>query len=129
MTIVQFLRLPFPIYAMIAAVIVTDLSAAQTRRLGVPRLAGTILGSVLGAVLAPVLSTGPAAVATTVLAAMCLSHLAPSRRSKAGGLRLRHRAAQSRRSSVEVCGRSLRRNADGHRYGRSRQSGAKADSI
>ena len=74
-SIARLLRLEFPIYAMIAAVIVSDLSAAQTRRLGVPRLAGTVIGAAIGAVLSPLLPPGPIAIAFSIAVAMLVSHL------------------------------------------------------
>jgi len=74
-SIAQLLRLEFPLYAMIAAVIVTDLSPERTRQLGLPRLAGTVVGTALGAALSPLLVPRPAAVALTVMAAMFACHL------------------------------------------------------
>ena len=73
--IAQQLGLQYPIYAMIAGVIVIDLSPQETRRLAWRRLAGTVIGSILGGVLASVLPGGALSVGIGILLAMLLSHL------------------------------------------------------
>lgn len=69
----QLLTLPFPIYAMISAVLVTDLVPAKSRKLALPRFAATLLGTVMGASITSVLPTGVWTVALGVLGAMLLS--------------------------------------------------------
>jgi uncharacterized membrane protein YgaE (UPF0421/DUF939 family) len=71
----QLLRLPFPIYAMISAVIVTDLDPSRTRKSGLPRLAGTVLGATPGASMGAVLQPGAWEVGAGILAVMLCSHL------------------------------------------------------
>ena len=78
----QLLSLPYPIYAMISAVLVTDLVAEQSRQLALPRLAATVMGTVLGATINTVMPGGVWTMVLGVLAAMLLSDL----------LRLRHAA-------------------------------------
>jgi uncharacterized membrane protein YgaE (UPF0421/DUF939 family) len=80
--VAQLLSLPFPIYAMISAVLVTDLEAAESRKLALPRLAATVLGTLMGASINSVLPTSLWTIVFGVLGAMLLSDL----------LRLRHAA-------------------------------------
>jgi uncharacterized membrane protein YgaE (UPF0421/DUF939 family) len=73
------LGLEFPVYALVAAIIVTDLSPARTRHLGLQRLMGTLIGATVGAALSmlttPATHNGPLTIAIGVLATMLLSHL------------------------------------------------------
>jgi len=71
----QLLQLQYPLYAMIAAVIVTDLSPAETRKLGWRRLAGTVLGTVVGIVLSLLLPPGVWTMTLGIFLTMFLMHL------------------------------------------------------
>ncbi len=73
--IAELLRLQYPLYALIGAVIVSDLSPSQTRQLGLRRLAGSVLGATVGAAISQFLPSAPWAIGLSVLAAMFLSHL------------------------------------------------------
>jgi uncharacterized membrane protein YgaE (UPF0421/DUF939 family) len=70
-----FFELQHPIYALIAAVIVTDLSPSQTRQLGLRRTVATVVGAVCGAALSTLLPPDPWIIGLGVLAAMLLSKL------------------------------------------------------
>ena len=72
--IAQWLELPFPIYAVLAAVIVMDLSPSKTREFAVQRLVGTVLGAVVGVIFSYSQYEGPIAVTISILAAMMLSY-------------------------------------------------------
>jgi uncharacterized membrane protein YgaE (UPF0421/DUF939 family) len=71
----QLLQLQYPIFAMLAAVIVTDLAPAETRKLAWRRIVGTIVGSVLGGVLASVLPHGVLTMALGIFLAMLATHM------------------------------------------------------
>lgn len=68
-------ELAYPIYAMLAAVIVTDLSPSKTRQLGLRRLVATVVGATCGALLGPVLGPSPWSVALGILVAMSICQL------------------------------------------------------
>ena len=70
----QWLALPHPIYALLASVIVMDLSPQTTRRLALQRLAGTVVGAAVGVVVSYAPQAGPLAIAVGVFGAMLLSH-------------------------------------------------------
>jgi uncharacterized membrane protein YgaE (UPF0421/DUF939 family) len=72
--IAQWLQFPSPLYAMIAAVIVTDLSPAKTRELGIPRIIGTCLGAFSGALAVRWLPSEAWAVGVAVVVPMFLCH-------------------------------------------------------
>jgi uncharacterized membrane protein YgaE (UPF0421/DUF939 family) len=65
--------LEHPVYAMLAAVIVTDLAPSQTRKLGVRRLAATVTGAGCGALLSSALPSAPWSVGIAILVAMLIS--------------------------------------------------------
>ena len=73
--IARVLELTFPLYAMIAAVIVTDLSARRTRELAGPRIAGTIFGAGGGAAIAQFLPVNVWTFALGILGSMFVMQL------------------------------------------------------
>jgi uncharacterized membrane protein YgaE (UPF0421/DUF939 family) len=66
----EILRLEYPIYALLAAVIATDLMPSQSRALGVRRIVATAVGAVGGAILSPLLPPTAWTLALSILVAM-----------------------------------------------------------
>ena len=75
LAIARLLDLQYPIYALIAAVLVMDLSPSKTLKLAAQRLMGTLIGATVGAALSHVLPSGPLAVVVSIAIAMLLSYL------------------------------------------------------
>jgi len=73
--IARLLHLQYPLYALLAAVIVLDLSPSKTLQLAVQRLLGTLLGAAVGAVLSYSLPSGPLAIGASVMIAMLLTYV------------------------------------------------------
>jgi uncharacterized membrane protein YgaE (UPF0421/DUF939 family) len=73
--IAQYLELQYPIYALIAAVIVLDLSPSKTLQLALQRMAGTVLGATVGALLSYSLPQGTLAIVVSIFVAMLLSYV------------------------------------------------------
>lgn len=67
--------LRYPIYAFIAAVIVTDLQPQVSRSIGLRRLVATIIGALCGALLTQLLPPGAWSIGAGVLVAMIASQL------------------------------------------------------
>jgi len=76
LAIAQALQLQFPLFVMIAAVIVTDLTPSQSRRLGFHRIAGTMQGAVLGALFSSIATSNPWTIGAGITVAMLISHVA-----------------------------------------------------
>ena len=66
----RYLALPYAQFAIIAAVIVTDVSATETRKLALPRIAGIFIGCALGAAMNAWLPVGAWTMALGIVAAM-----------------------------------------------------------
>jgi uncharacterized membrane protein YgaE (UPF0421/DUF939 family) len=73
--VAELLNADYAIYALVSAVIVTDLSPAKTRKLAFGRMAGTIIGAVAGALLVRVLSPGSIALGIAIVVSMLVASL------------------------------------------------------
>ena len=70
----KFLNLQHPIYALVAAIIVTDFSPAETTRLGIQRLVATGIGAICGVALSSAFGQVQWIVGFGILIAMMLCH-------------------------------------------------------
>lgn len=70
-----FFHSEYAVYALVAAVIVTDLSAESSRKLAWQRFAGTLVGALTGAAMTYVIPLRPIALGVGILVAMLASYL------------------------------------------------------
>src|SRR5690242_5988936 len=77
--IAQAINLDRPIFACLAAVIVTDLTPAYTRVLGLRRMGAMLLGAVTGALLGSVLPSDAWAIGLGVMVAILVSEVSIGR--------------------------------------------------
>ena len=75
----QILGLQYPIYAFIGAVIVTDLKPSESKRLGLRRLAATVVGAAAGALLSWFLPPNPWTIGVGVCVTMLVCELIHAR--------------------------------------------------
>jgi uncharacterized membrane protein YgaE (UPF0421/DUF939 family) len=73
LVLANWLALAYPIYAFIAAVIVTDLDTATSRKLGFRRIIATVIGALCGAAFSFLVPHGPLGIGTGFLLAMLLA--------------------------------------------------------
>lgn len=69
------LQMKHPLFAMIAAIIVTDLSTQRSRQLGLHRIGATVIGSICGGLCSWLLPPAPWAIGFGVAVAMLISHV------------------------------------------------------
>jgi len=74
LALAQGLGLEYPIYALIAAIVVIDLSPARTRELSLQRILGTVLGAGFGVAFSISLGVNPWTIGIGIFASMCLCH-------------------------------------------------------
>ena len=74
--IASLLSFEFPLYALIAAIIVTDLSPDKTRKAGASRVIGSALGAGVGAAFSTFLPSNPVTIGLSVAFAMVLTQVA-----------------------------------------------------
>ena len=70
----EALKLDYPIFALAAAMIATDLTPAESRERGLRRLVATGIGGLLGALAASMSLVGIWAVGPSILIAMLICH-------------------------------------------------------
>ena len=73
--IAHLLELPAPMYAMIGAIVVSDLRIGQVRLMGLRRTGGTIVGAVIGAATTAWMAPGPLSITFAVMLSMFACHL------------------------------------------------------